>query len=66
MNASKPLINHKRAEFLILLAFSLEQSLISMIEDAASPKSVTKTKGTNQKETSCKIKGVGLNKTAEI
>ena len=64
MKAKSPVANQIRLKFFVLLAFFLEQSWRSIIEDTISPISVKITGGRNQSDTSLHNHGKGLRLTA--
>ena len=66
MNDSKPKMNKKRTTFFIWRALLLEGFIISDTEHHTNPTSVTRTKGTNQKDTKLKIGGKGDKHTAKM
>ena len=66
INESNPNTSRNNTSFLTLRAFSLDGFLNKKTEHQTSPMSVTKTKGTNHKETKSKITGIGDRVTAKI
>src|SRR5665647_1836988 len=66
INESKPKTNKTRTAFFIRLAFVLEGFLSNDKEHPIKPISVTKTKGTNHRDTKPKTIGTGDKQTAKI
>lgn len=64
MKAKSPVVSHNKSRFLTRLAFFLELSRRSEIEDTMRPASVITTKGRNQGETRPHNNGKGERLTA--